>query len=211
QNTALLRSDLLETLGAFEDPAVIAEARKRFAAYLKDPTSLSADLRHDVLHIVADHADAATWDQIHALAQAAKSNLEKRALYVLLGQVHDRDLAAKALALSLSDEVPITTRPSLASAVSYYYPDMAVDFVSDHDEVFEKLLEPDNRASYLPRLASSSRDTATIAKLDAYAAKHIPESARGAVIKAEGIINENAGVREKRLPEVDAWLAAHPN
>ncbi len=210
QNTALLRSDLLETLGTLDDPDVIAEARKRFAAYLKDPTSLSADLRHDVLRIVADHADAATWDQIHDLAKAAKSNLEKRGLYVLLAQAHDRNLASKALKLSLDDEVPVTTRPALPSAVSYYYPDMAVDFVSANDDVFEKLLEPDNRAGYVPRLASSSRDLSMIPKLDAYAAQHIPATARGAVVKAEGIINENAGVREKRLPDVDAWLAAHP-
>ena len=208
QNAALLRSDLLTTLGELDDPGVVAEAQKRFAAYIKDPTSLSADLRHDVLIITAKHADAATWDEIHALAKAATSNLEKRQLYVLLGSAHDPALAAKALDLSLSDEVPVTTRPSIPGAVSFYHPDMAVDFITGHADTFDSLLEPDNRAGYLPRIASLSRDRAMIAKIDAYAAQRIPATARGAVTKAEAAITEAANVREQRLPDVDAWLKA---
>jgi len=206
QNQAVLRTQVILVLGDLDDPAVIAEARRRFAAYLKDPGSLTPDLRHDVLHIVAEHADAATWDQIHGLAKAAKSNLEKRELYVLLGTTLDKDLAAKALDLSLSDEVPVTTRPSIPSAVSYYHPDMAVDFVTAHADSFDSLLEPDNRPGYLPRIASAARDLGMIQKLDDYAAKHIPQDARGIMVRAEAIIRETAGVRSQRLPEVDAWI-----
>ena len=211
QNSAVLRTTVILVLGNLNDPAVIAEARKRFATYVKDPTSLTPDLRRDVLRIVAEYADAATWDQIHTLAKDAKSNLEKRELYVLLGTTLDKDLAAKALDLSLTDEMPVTSRPGMPSAVSAHHTDMAVDFVAAHADFFDSLLEPDNRAGYLPRIASQSRDLGTLQKIDDYAAKRIPEDARGVVVRAESTIRENAGVRSARLPDVDAWLAAQPH
>ena len=211
QNTTLLRADLLEALGTFDDPGVIAEARSRFAAYLKDPTSLSSELRSAVLYIVAKNADETTWEQIHGLAKNAGTSLEKRELYRLLGSAHDRDLAGRALALALTDEAPVTVRPSLVAAVSYYYPDMAVDFVITHKDAFDALLEPTGRMTYLPELASRSRDLGMLKTLDDYAAKYVPESARNSVVRAEGTIRESAAVRTQRLPEVDAWLAAQPH
>ncbi|MFI5268311.1 MAG: M1 family metallopeptidase, partial [Chloroflexota bacterium] len=209
KNLTILRGELLEALGAFDDPAVIAEANKRFAAYLKDQTSLSPDLRLTVLSIVADHADAATWEQLHGLAKTASSNLEQRQLYRLLASAHDKSLAQKALDLSLTDEVPATTRPAMLGAASEYYPEMALDFFIAHQDAYIALLEPASRSRFAPRLASSARDTGIIATLEAYAAKNIPEGARGDVVKAEGSINEHAAIRSQRLPQVDAWLKAH--
>ncbi len=208
-NITLLRSELIGALSDFDDPAVIAEAHKRFAAYLKDQSSLSPDMRETVLDIVSDHADAATWEQLHGLAKAASSNLEKRQLYGLLASAHDKTLAQKALDLSLTDEVPATTRPAMLGASSEYYPEMALDFFIAHQDAYVALLEPASRSRYAPRLASSARDTAIIAKLDAYAAKNIPASARGDVVKAEGSINEHAAIRRQRLPQVDAWIKAN--
>ncbi|HEY3858257.1 MAG TPA: M1 family metallopeptidase [Gammaproteobacteria bacterium] len=209
KNVTILRGELLGVLGDFDDPAVLAEANKRFAAYLKDKDSLSPDLRETVLSIIADHADAATWDQLHGLAKAATSNLEQRQLYRLLASAHDQTLAQKALDLSLTPEVAATTRPSMVSVVSIMHPEMALDFFIAHQDAYIALLEPASRDRYAPRLASSARDTGIISKLDAYAAKSIPVSARGDVVKAEGSINEHAAIRNRRLPQVDAWLKAH--
>jgi len=208
-NITILRGDILEALGAFDDPAVIAEADKRFAAYLKDRNSLSADMRLTVLAIVADHADAATWEQLHQLAKKASSNLEARQLYRLLASAHDKTLVQKALDLSLTDEVPATTRPAMLGGASEYYPEMALDFFVAHQDAYIALLEPASRSRFAPRLASNARDTGIIAKLEAYAARSIPESARGDVVKAEGNINEHAAIRKQRLPQVDAWLKSH--
>ena len=208
-NVTLLRSEVLSAMGAFDDPAVLAEARKRFAAYVKDQNSLSADLRRVVLGIVADHADAATWEQIHSLAKTAGSNLEKRQLYVMLAQAHDPALAQKALALSLTDEVPVTTRPAMLSASSGYHPDAALDFYIAHQDAYNVVLEPASRARYAPRLASRGRDAAILQKLHAYATDHIPAEARGDVAKTDAAVNERIGIRTQRLPEVDAWVKAH--
>ncbi|MEI9932258.1 MAG: ERAP1-like C-terminal domain-containing protein [Rhizomicrobium sp.] len=56
QNAALLRATLLDALSQFDDAAVIAEARTRFAAYLKDPVHIAPDTRRSMLKIVALHA-----------------------------------------------------------------------------------------------------------------------------------------------------------
>ena len=69
QNVTLLRADLLSALSELDDPAVIGEAQKRFQDYVHNPSSLSPELRRSVLAIVALHADAKTWEALHALAK----------------------------------------------------------------------------------------------------------------------------------------------
>lgn len=210
-NVTVLRTDLLHSLGDLDDPDVIAGARSRFGVYLKDPTSLRGDLRSAVLRIIARHADKADWDALHTLAKAATSNLEKRQLYVLLGTAHDPALAKQALDLSLSDEMPVTVRPAMLAAVSYFYPDMAFDYLTAHADVYDKLLEPSTRASFAPRLIYTAHDAAIFAKLDAYAAARIPAEDRGDVVRAEAGVDKTIKIRSERLPDVDAWLAAHAN
>ena len=205
-NIAPLRASLLEALNQLDDPKVTANARVLFAAYLQNADSLSADLRTSVLEIVADHADAKTWDQLHVLAKNAKSSLEKRQFYVLLGSAHDRALAQRALDLAQTDEAPITMRPAIIAAVSDYYPDMAFDFAASHADWLNAMLEPDSRNEFAPELASPSTDSAMLAKLDTYAAAHIPATALQATVKAKATIAYSAMVCAKRLPQIDRWL-----
>ena len=208
-NISQLRSQLLDTLSELDDPAVIGAARKRFAVYLKNPNGLTGDLRDSVLSIVAAHADAATWNQLHALARNAKSSLEKHQFYALLGSAHDRALAQRALDLVLADEAPVTLRPAIAAAVSDYYPDMAFDYVAAHADAINAMLEPDSRNEFAPQLAAGSYDPAMAAKLNAYADVHIPPTARQSTVKSVAAITYSAMVRSKRLPEVDRWLKEH--
>ncbi|MGE5625131.1 MAG: M1 family metallopeptidase [Bacillota bacterium] len=206
-NVTVLRTDLLITLGELDDPAVIREARARFRQYVKDPASLSGDLRRVALRTVADHADVATWDELHTLAKAAGSSLEKDELYYFLGMAHDPALAKKALDLALTDEAPVTARPTILDAVSAYYPDLALDFFIAHADYFNQYLEPTTRPRYVPRLAYASRDGAVLPKLEAYASAHIPAEDRGDVVKAEAVVRKNMMIRTQRLPDVDKWLS----
>jgi aminopeptidase N len=208
-NTPLLRAALLDALNQLDDPKAIAKARKYFAAYVKTPASLSGDLRRSVLSIVAAHADAASWEQLHALAKNAPSSLEKHEFYDLLGSVHDRTLAERALALALTDEAPVTMRPAIVDSVSDYHPEMAFDFTAAHLDAIDAMLEPDSRNEFAPRLAGSSTDPAMIAKLEAFAGAHIPVTARQATVKVEAAVAYAAMVRSKRLPEIDRWLKTH--
>jgi aminopeptidase N len=207
QNTALLREELIDALSEFDDAAVIAGARKRFAAFLANHDALAPDLRHSVLQAVAHHADAATWEQLHQLAKTTTNSLEKEQYYRLLGSVWDRKLAQHALDLAMTDEAVVTTRPNIIRAVSQRCPDLAFDFTVAHWDRVRQMLEPDSRNQYVPRLVSGAYDQALEARLQAFADKNIPASAREEVVKAKAAIAYYAQVRKNRLPEVDRWLA----
>ncbi len=207
---ALLRGALIYSLSTFDDPTVIQEARARFAAYLQMPSTLSADRRFNVLSVVAMHADAPTWEALHRLASQSKSNLEKSQLYELLGTATDRDLAIRALQLTLTDEAPLTTRPTIIDNVSFSHPDLALEFLDTHYDAIVGAMEPDSRAEYAPNLVRESNDPAMIDRLRKFSLAHIPSESRQPAIQAEAEIAYNAIVRKARLPEVNRWLQSHP-
>ncbi len=208
-NVAILRRSLIAGLGQFDDPAVIAEARRRFAAYLGAPDSLRGTNRQTVLAIVAAHADAATWDQLHSLALAATDSTDKTRLYRYLGASQDPALADRALALSLTKEPPPTDAPELITAVGANFPDKAYDFIIAHRVQVDPLIEPTSRTSYFADVAGGSADPAMLAKLTTLAAT-VPASSRGELDKAAAAIRFRQEIVGKRLPEADRWLAANP-
>ena len=116
-NTSLLRGALLRALSDIGDPATLAWARERFAAFLANPAALDPASRRSVLEIVAVHATPAEWERLHALARAAPTELERSELYGDLGATTDPDLARRALELSLSGEPPKTVAPDLIASV----------------------------------------------------------------------------------------------
>jgi aminopeptidase N len=205
-NTAGERTAVLAVMGRMGDPAVIAEAHKRFEALARgerlDPT-----VRRAVLSIVALNADAATWEEIHALAKKAPTALEKTEFYTLLGRARDPALAQRALDLALSGETEPTTAPAIISAVAGAHPKLGLDFAIAHWAQVEPLLDSSARIGYISRLASSASDLSVADDLDAFAQAHIEPGARGDVRKTRAQIEYNAKVRTQRLPEIDRWLS----
>ncbi len=207
-NVALMRGSVLTVLGRLDDPDVVAEAHRGFDALLHRPASLPASMRRTVLTSVAQHADAADWEQIHELARSARSELERYELYALLGQADDPALARRALELAISGEPPATTAPAMIEAVSRRHPALALDFTAAHWDRISALLEPDTRATFVPGLVGEASDPALIERLNVFAERDIPASARGDVRKAAASIAYLSKVRQTRLPEVDRWLAS---
>jgi aminopeptidase N len=207
-NTALLRRSLLNELGKLDDPGVVAEARRRFANLVANPDSLKGAQRLTVLSIAATHADAATWEQLHAMARKSTESTDRSRLYSYLGTAHDAALADKALALSLTKEPPPTDAPNLISAVSIAFPDKAYDFAVAHRAAVDAMVEPTSRTSYFAGLASGSLSPGMVGKLNTFAGT-VPASARPAITRTIATINFRQDIIKNRLPEVDHWLA-HP-
>ncbi len=205
-NVALLRRSLLLTLSQLDDPAVVAEARQRFAVLLKDPDSLKGSDRQTVLNIVARHADAATWEQLHTLAQNDRDVTDRTRRYADLGAAEDPALADRALALALTKEPSPTDAPEVISAVAGNFPDKAWDFIIAHRAAVDTLLEPTSRTTYYANTASGSSDAGMPAKLEGFA-KTAPASARGEIEKALATIRYRQQVVQKRLPDADRWIA----
>jgi hypothetical protein len=115
---AVLRTALIGTLGKEGDPIVVAEARRLFAAWLKDPKAIPGSVKQTWLRVVARNADQASWDALHAKAQATTGAVERTSLYQLLGASRDEALARRALDLALTREPGSTTSAGIITAVA---------------------------------------------------------------------------------------------
>ena len=208
-NMPLLRAALLTTLGGLGDPGVVAEAKRRFVKFVARPASITAEERRVVLGIVSGHADATLWERLHILARRAPTEIDRDRYYTMLGAALDPALARRALELTLTDEVPVTTRPSIIDVVSREMPELAFDFVLAHREVVMGWLETTTREQYAPDLLANGYDPKLIQKLHDFADKFVPASAQRAVDVATSQIRFNGMVRTLRLPEADQWLEAH--
>jgi hypothetical protein len=158
------------------------------------------------LQIVALHADAQSWERLEAMADQAKSELERRELYAFLATAEDPALARRALELAFSGKPPATLTPPIIAAVSYLHPNMAFDYATRHWDRLASYIEPASQSAFIPRLISNAYDPALIGKLDAFARRHIPSSARQNVRNVTSNIRYNADIRTKRLPEIVAWI-----
>jgi aminopeptidase N len=204
---ANLRERLIETLGELGDAKVIAEARRRYAAMDRDPAAVPGPLRKTVLSVVAQHADAATWDALRTRARAETTPLLRDRLYVLLASSEDKALAERALQLALTDEPGLTNSAAMISMVAQRYPDMTVDFALANISMINQRVDASSRSRYFARLAGSSSNPAMVAKLKGYAQANLAASARGDVEAAIAAIQDRIKVNAARLPEIDAWLA----
>ena len=171
-----------------------------------DPKALSPDLRRTVLGIVARNADAATWDQLRALAQGEKSSMIRDQYYGLLAAAKDKALARRALDMALTDEPGATNSAGIISGVSREHPDMAFDFAVAHRAQVDTLVDSTSRARYYPGLGGGAADMAMVAKIKAFAEQHIAATSRRDAETVMSGIETRIKLRAQRRPQVDAWL-----
>lgn len=206
-NDAILRADLISTLGGLGDPTVLAEANRRFAGLASDPKALDGPLRAPLLSVVAYNADAATWDRMRALAAKETVPLVRDQMYRLLASTRDAALARRALDLALTAEPGATNSSAIISAVSNNHPDLAFDFAVANRDKVAGFVDASSSTRYFPGLAGGSANAATVAKLQDYATRYLtPQSRRPADI-AIGRINERLRTRRAALPAITAWFA----
>jgi len=203
---ANLRERLIDTLSELGDANVVAEARRRYAAMDKDPAAVPGPLRKTVLSVVAQHADAATWDGLRTRARAETNPLLRDRLYTLLATSRDRALAERALQLALTDEPGVTNSAAMIAAVAQRYPDMAVDFALANIGKINERVDASSRSRYFARLGQPSANPAMIDKLKGYAQANLAPTSRGDVDAAIATIQDRIRTNAARLPEIDAWL-----
>ncbi|WP_226426715.1 M1 family metallopeptidase [Xanthomonas sp. MWU16-30325] len=203
-----LRTRLIATLSDMGDAAVIAEARRRFAAFQAKPASLSPELRDSVLGAVAHNADAATWDALHALARQETSSMVRDTYYDFLSMPNDEALARRALELALTAEPGATTGASMIDRVASRHPELAFDFAVAHRTQVDTLVDSTSRARYYPGLGMDSAELATADRIKAYAEQYIAPTSRQAADNAINTIQTRVKLRAASLPQIKAWLKA---
>jgi aminopeptidase N len=210
QAVALLRESLIETLGRLEDPAVIAGARERFARAATDPAAMPASIHDAVLEIVAKHADSATWEEIRSRAKSAQEPTERQLLLAALGLPLDTTLAARALDLALAPETPTVSVAEIMRGVSFDHPEQAFDFAVTHDRSVLEHVEGPSKWDFISSLAGTSTDRAVADKVQSYMERSIPKDARETSKRVIASIKIRAGVKERQVPALEAWLQKQP-
>jgi hypothetical protein len=205
-NDAILRGELIDTLGELGDPEVVAETNRRFAA--NDPSITAGPLRETLLGIIAYNADAATWERLRAMARDERTPQVKVQLYRLLGSARDPALARRALELALTDEPGATNASQIVSAVAAVHPDLAFDYALSNRERMMALVDASSSSRFLPGLATRSADPAMVEKLRDYATRYMTPQSRGAADRAIAAIEDRVRVRQQRLPDITRWLEA---
>ena len=179
QSTGRLRETLILALGQFEDPAVLAEARRRFERAARDSEALPAAIREATIDVVARHADAATWSELLARAKAASEPIERERLFAALGLALDPALVTRALAMALSGEVPTVFAPGVIVTASWDHPQRVFDYAVAHEKRVLDLVEASSRWAFIPALAESSADPKMADQVRAYAERSLRRRTHG--------------------------------
>ena len=203
-NVTVLRASLLDAMSTFGDAPMIERARKNFAASAGTPAELRT-----ALSIVAEHADAATFDTLLERARRASDPLEKQHLFSALAGVADPALARRMTEVALSDQVPAGTAPTLIEALAVQHPDQVWQAVAARLEDASLALSKSDRWQLAAAIAGDSADPRRVADLEAYVARNVPAEARRPFLQAEASIHHNQRLASQVLPEIDAWIRDH--
>ena len=208
----LLRVRLIRVLGDLGDQDILAEAGRRFEAFVRQPASLRPALRETVLRLVGRHADRATYDVLLSLARGTTNTEERSRTYSALAGALDPGLAAETLRIARSDELPPNLAGSLIWGVASggEQPALAWAFVKDNlDALIARhgVAYRDNALAYL--LANSS-DPAHAAELAAFAPVQQTAGGRVSAARAADDILTHADIATRQLPAIEDWIRSRP-
>jgi aminopeptidase N len=206
---ALLRPTLITELGRAGDPAVVAEANRLFAAWLKDRDAIPGSLKSAWLEVVARNATPEKWNALHGAAQATPGQVERSSLYKLLSSATDEALARRALELAISEEPGKTISASMITAVAGGHPELAFDFVLAHLPQVNPLVDLSGRSRFVAGLVTDSGDTALIPRLEAYGKATFTAENRKPIESAITRIRWRAANLGRIRAEAAAWLKTH--
>jgi len=208
--TGQLRRSAIGALGAWSDPAVIAEARTRFDRAISDPASTPPEMMAVLTGIVATNADAATFDRLHQFAQTAKDPTLAARYRGALMHVRDPKLAARALDIAMSSEIPPqqeSSRFGYVATASDWNPKLAWSFFQVHSDTLTK------RFSLFEKMLSLSNavpaifwDAATPDQLEAWLKTNLPPRANEYIVKGMTRAKTDGEIRERLREDVRTFL-----
>jgi len=208
---ALMRARLLSILGDLGDDAVIAESKRRFEGFLKDPASLPPALRDPVLHLVGREADRATYETLHGLGRKSKIMSERTLYYSALASALDPALARETLAITLTDEIPneMARRLIFSVASQGEHANLAVEFVKRHFETLADKFGSTFRATSMSTLMANFSDPARAEELKQFAPAHETSDGRTEAERTRERILADAEFVARQIPAIDEWVRQH--
>jgi len=208
---ARIRGQLLNALGDLGDDAVIAEAKRRFDAFLQDAASLPSALREPVLHLVGREADRVTYETLHGLGRKSKIMAERALYYSALASALDPALARETLAIALTDEIPneMARRLIFSVASQGEHADLAVEFVKRHFETLADKFGSTFRATSMSSLMANFSDPARAEELKQFAPAYETSDGQAEAERTRERILADAEFVARQIPAVDEWVRQH--
>ncbi|HEY5102668.1 MAG TPA: M1 family metallopeptidase [Steroidobacteraceae bacterium] len=207
----LLRVALLSALARFGDPAVIAEGKRRFAAFLVDPRTLAPNLRSPVIDMVGRYADQTTFDKLRVLGRAASSTEDKLRYYFALAAAQDPVFIDQNVKVALTAEITNgrVNQFLIQLALQSNDPELVWQAVLAKRAPILAKLPPGRRGFLLPAIAQASANPALADELLALPEEQASKGARYEAEKAAARINEQAVLKKNLLPALPQWLGSH--
>jgi len=206
--TVLLRAALIEALGRFGDEAVIAECKRRYAAFIAAPGSLAPNLRTPVIQTIGRYADQATFEQLRSLGKAASSTEEKLQFYYALAGAQNAAFIDESVRITLTDEISNgrVNRFLIELAQQSSNPDLVwKDVLAMRAPILAKV--PGGRGTtMLAGIAQASSDPAVGHELLALPEAQESQGARYEAARAVARIHERYEFRKTLLPALSQWL-----
>jgi aminopeptidase N len=206
---SILRQRLIVTLGTFDDPLVLSEAKRLSIALRTNPSALSGPLKQSWLQIISSNASASDWDTLHQLAQRAPAMVDRIDYYQALGNAQSKALAEKTLALAMSAEPGPQISPGIMQAVARQDPGLALDYALARLDQLKSLIDLSASSQFIARLAANSDDPSLITKLNDYAKANVADSDRRPLDQAIERIRWRSSTNPRIARETAAWLAKH--
>jgi aminopeptidase N len=189
-----LRGDLIAALGRYGDAAVLAEARKQFAAIERGDATMDGDVRSGTLRAVGARASIADVDRLAAMMSSGKNAALEWPLLEAMASVTDPMVAKHVLNFSLSDSFPRSMAQRLVGRVarSGLHDQLALQFTQAN---LKKLFDRNSKYGQRYIIAAplnNSRDSAIAAKVKALAEKHLDADARVETLRNVASVERNA-------------------
>jgi aminopeptidase N len=204
--TKLLRSDLIQTLGAFGDRIAIDEAFRRFEESRKGQANLAPDLRRSVTEVVGRYSSPGIYDELHESAQQAPLWEAKQDFYHAIEVALDPNLAKRTLQLATSMSPAESDAAFSAVAVAGEHAELAWEFAKKHlddlraqhneklwSDLLPKIAEGFNASGYADELVQLARAGGSAESL----------------VKAKAAADQlrfRAKLKDHLLPDVDDWV-----
>lgn len=206
-----LRREVIRQLGEWNEPDIVAEANRRFDAYLANPSTLDPDDQGMVLSIVATNADQPVFDKLHGLLRSAHNQTELVRYLRALIRVRDPNLAQQALEIGLSKEIPPqadTVRFSVILSAAEQNPALAWAAFRDH---VEQLMAPHPQyrplmlAQYVPEFLWNA---VPLDELNAWLKARVPPEMAANLARGMQAARFKLSRKDALVGAADAYLAS---
>ncbi len=206
-----LRDTLLRDLSSWGDQATIDAARRRFAAFVKDPHKMSADAQATLLTIVGQNADAATFAELHKIAKGAKDNTFLQRCYVAMSRVRDPKLARQVVQIALSDELPPqvnTLGLRLVLGLAREHPQLSWDtYIANQEQLMTSVPSEGRSIVIAQQTPAVYWDALPLDQLEAWARANIPKEASDNLARGMETAHHLAAQKPMLVKAADAYLA----